>query len=68
MLKKERPLQPATKDKTCQICGTEYVYPEKDSAATRFYCALCAGLPEPQKKIMTRMAKRIQSLERKLNK
>jgi uncharacterized Zn ribbon protein len=58
-------LQPATKDKTCQICGSEYTYPEKGSNATRFHCDQCADLPPAQKKILTKMAKRITALERK---
>lgn len=66
MARKELPLQPATKDKTCQVCGTEYTYPEKGSNATRFHCATCAGLPDNFRKILTKMSKRIQTLERKL--
>lgn len=66
MAKKEPRLQPASKDKKCQICGTEYTYPQKDSKSTRFQCEVCAELPPLHKKIMTRMAKRITSLERKL--
>ena len=66
MATKEPRLQPATKEKTCQICGTEYTYPEINSRSTRFHCELCAELPSLQRKIMARMAKRIQQLERKL--
>lgn len=65
---KERRLQPATREKTCQICGTEYIYPEKGTNATRFHCEACSDLPANQKKILTKMAKRIQTLERQLNK
>lgn len=63
---KEPRLQPATRDKTCQICGTDYTYPAKGSNATRFHCEVCAELPASQRKILTKMSKRIQSLERKL--
>ena len=66
MARKEMPLQPATKDKKCQVCGAEYTYPEKASPATRFHCSLCAGLPEPYRKVMARLSKRIHDLERKL--
>jgi hypothetical protein len=66
MVKKELPLQPATKDKKCQVCGSEYTYPEKGSHATRFHCHTCAALPEAIRKILTKMSKRIQTLERKL--
>jgi polyferredoxin len=66
MSRKEIKLQPATRDKKCQVCGADYIYPEKDSKATRFHCELCAGLPTHYRKILTRMGKRIQSLERKL--
>ena len=66
MAKKELPLQPATKDKTCQVCGESYTYPEKGSNATRFHCAVCAALPETLRKILIKMSKRIQSLERKM--
>ena len=63
---KEIKLQPATRDKTCGVCGETYTYPEKNSKATRFHCELCAGLPSHYRKILTRMGKRIQSLERKI--
>ena len=66
MAKKELPLQPASKEKTCQVCGTGYTYPEKGTNATRFHCAACAALPDAFRKILTKMSKRIQSLERKL--
>jgi hypothetical protein len=63
---KERKLLPATRQKMCQVCGTDYTYPELNSKATRFHCELCAELPTHHRKILTRMGKRIQSLERKL--
>jgi len=66
MTDKEPRLQPASKEKSCQICGTEYTYPQKDSKSTRFHCEICAELPPLHKKILNRMAKRIQTLERKL--
>lgn len=66
MANKEPRLLPATKEKSCQICGTEYTYPEINTKSTRFNCEVCAELPPLQKKILTRMAKRIQALERKL--
>jgi predicted aldo/keto reductase-like oxidoreductase len=66
MARKEPKLQPASKDKKCQICGTEYTYPQKDSRSTRFHCELCAELTPIHRKVMSRMAKRIQQLERKL--
>ena len=66
MARKEMPLQPATKEKKCQVCGTEYIYPEKGSPSTRFHCEVCAGLPEAVRKAMGRLAKRVQELERKL--
>ncbi len=66
MARKEPRLQPATKEKKCQICGTEYTYPQKDSRSTRFHCELCAELPPTQRKVMGRLAKRVQMLERKL--
>lgn len=66
MTVKKIKLQPATRDKTCQICGEPYVYPEKNSDATRFHCEVCAGLSPAHRKILGRMAKRIASLERKL--
>ncbi len=66
MAKKTPRLLPASKEKNCQICGTEYTYPEKGSKATRFHCEVCSELPPLHKKIMGKLAKRIQSLERKL--
>lgn len=65
-MKKERKLQPATRDKTCSACGVVYVYPEKGSRATRFHCETCAELPTHFRKILTRLGKRIQTLEKKL--
>jgi hypothetical protein len=65
-MKKETRLQPATREKKCQVCGSEYVYPERDSRATRFHCASCASLPTHLRKVLTRLGKRIQVLERKL--
>ncbi len=67
MSQKEPSLQPAVRKKKCQICGAEYIYPEKNSLATRFYCAMCAPLSSDLKKILSRMTKRIQTLEAKLN-
>jgi hypothetical protein len=64
-MKKEPKLQPATREKKCQVCGSEYVYPERDSKATRFHCASCADLPTHFRKVLTRLGKRIQALERK---
>jgi hypothetical protein len=66
-VKKEPRLQPATREKTCQVCGTSYVYPEKGSKATRFNCESCAELPAHFRKILARMSRRIQNLERKIN-
>ncbi|NDV63470.1 hypothetical protein G0Q06_13475 [Puniceicoccales bacterium CK1056] len=66
MPEKKIKLQPATRDKKCQVCGAPYVYPEQNSNATRFHCEVCAQLPPAHRKILGRMAKRIDSLERKL--
>lgn len=65
---KEPRLQPATRDKTCQICGTVYTYPEVGSPATRFHCELCAPLPASLRKVLGRMAKRLSQLERQSQK
>jgi hypothetical protein len=65
---KEKRLQPATREKTCQICGTSYVYPQLNSNATRFHCDVCVELSPAQRKVLGRMAKRIETLERQLNK
>ena len=65
-MKKERKLLPATRDKTCPVCGKTYVYPEKGSRATRFHCETCAVLPAHFLKVLTRLGKRIQALETKL--
>ena len=61
--KKLKP-QPATREKTCTICGVTYTYPEASSAATRHVCELCSGLSVPHRKVLVRMTKRIQTLER----
>ncbi len=66
-MKKETRLQPATREKTCQVCGNSYVYPEKGSKATRFNCESCAELPVHFRKVLARLGKRIQTLERKIN-
>jgi hypothetical protein len=63
---KKPKLQPATREKTCQVCGESYIYPEKDSKATRFHCDVCVELPPAHRKILGRMAKRIASLEKQL--
>ncbi len=65
-VKKESRLQPATRVKTCQVCGSTFVYPEKASKATRFHCESCADLPAHFRKVLTRLGKRIQTLERKI--
>jgi hypothetical protein len=61
--KKLKP-QPATREKTCTICAATYTYPAVGSSATRHVCELCNALSAPQRKVLIRMAKRIQSLER----
>ena len=66
MPEKKIKIQPATRDKTCQVCGESYVYPEINSSATRFHCELCVELSPVQRKVLGRMAKRISSIERKL--
>lgn len=66
-MKKEPKVQPASRNKTCPVCGTAYVYPEKGSRATRFHCETCAALPTELRKVLTRLGKRIQTLERKLS-
>ena len=60
--------QPATKEKTCQVCGEKYTYTEPGIRSTRFHCELCTGLSDHAKKILGRMAKRITTLEKKLTK
>ncbi|HSH10081.1 MAG TPA: hypothetical protein VK995_06805 [Oceanipulchritudo sp.] len=60
--------QPAIREKTCQVCGESYTYPEAGSLATRFHCELCVGLSEHSKKVLGRMAKRITSLEKSIDK
>lgn len=62
-VKTPRP-QPATREKICRICGADYIYPVKDSAATRHVCELCSDLPMHQRKVLTRMSQRIEKLER----
>jgi hypothetical protein len=59
--------QPATREKTCRICGASYTYPMKESAATRHTCELCSDLPAHQRKVLTRMSQRIEKLERALS-
>jgi hypothetical protein len=66
MPEKKIKLQPATREKKCQICGESYIYPEKNSNATRFHCEVCVELPPAHRKILGRMAKRIELLERKI--
>ena len=53
---KPRKLQPASREKTCPICGTVYTYPEKESGATRFHCEPCAALPEHYRRFSPRWA------------
>lgn len=60
--------QPATHDRPCKVCGQVYTYPERDSASTRYLCALCAGLPVHTTEALKRMARRISSLERAVTK
>jgi len=60
--------QPATKEKTCQVCGTPYTYPEPGVRSTRFHCELCVELSAHGKKVLGRMAKRITSLEKQISK
>jgi len=57
-------LQPATREKSCQVCGANYTYPERGSTATRFHCELCAGLDPDTRKVLQRLAQRVQQLER----
>ena len=61
--KKLKP-QPATREKVCTVCAVTYTYPEVGSAATRHVCELCSGLSAAHRKVLIRMAKRIQTLER----
>ena len=60
--------QPATRQKTCQVCGEAYVYPQPGSLATRFHCELCVALSAHDKKVLGRLAKRITSLEKTIEK
>jgi len=60
--------QPATREKTCQVCGESYVYPEPGSPATRFHCELCVALSAHDKKVLGRLAKRISVLEKTVDK
>ena len=60
--------QPATKEKTCQVCGESYVYPEPGSRGTRFHCELCVDLSNHAKKVLGRLSKRISSLEKQIKK
>lgn len=65
---KPKRIQPATRDKTCQVCGASYVYPQVNSNATRFHCELCVELSPAHRKVLGRMTKRIETLERHLKK
>ena len=62
--KKIRPLQPATREKKCTICSVTYIYPEKDSQATRRVCDLCINLSPHEMKVIKRLNDRIIKLEK----
>ena len=61
-------LQPATHERTCQVCAKVYTYPEKGSDSTRHLCELCAGLPAHTVQVLKRLSQRIRSLERTVSK
>lgn len=61
-------LQPATHERTCQVCGQIYTYPEKGSESTRHLCAACAVLPAPTVQVLKRLTRRISTLERTVKK
>lgn len=60
--------------RVCRACNQTYDYPERGSAATRFYCAGCMELPAPVRATFEQFNKRVKSLsatvqklEQKLN-
>ena len=59
-------LQPETREKVCQICGTSFTYPERGVNATRYLCAPCNELPGHAKTVLTKMGERLLKLERKV--
>lgn len=67
-MKKKVKLQPATHERTCQVCAQLYTYPEKGSASTRHLCKHCAELPAGTVLVLKRMTRRIASLERTVKK
>jgi hypothetical protein len=51
--------------RTCRACDRRYDYPVLRSRATRFYCEICAELPEGVRATIERLNKRIRELERR---
>lgn len=55
---------PEIQTRTCRACNQAYEYPVRRSPATRFYCDLCALLPEGTRAVIERLNRRLRELER----
>ena len=55
--------QPATRIRTCRVCGKRYEYPIKGTAATRHHCDECVEVPEYLRRVAERLFSRVQALE-----
>ena len=53
-------------ERVCRACGRPYEYPERRSAATRYYCASCAGIEPNARKALDWLRIEIQRLQRRV--
>ena len=49
--------------RSCRACGKKFEYPVKGSLASRHHCENCVSVPEDVRKVLERLASRIQQLE-----
>ncbi len=52
--------------RTCRSCGASYEFPRAGSAATRASCPDCAPLPIAFRRVLERLQRRIERLERQV--
>lgn len=54
--------------RTCRTCGESYDYPGHNSLATRTICERCLEIPEPTRRVLGILRRRVEQLTRQVDK
>lgn len=57
---------PEHDERTCRACGEPYEYPGHNSLATRSHCESCVEIPEPMRRALQALRRRLERLTREV--